>query len=308
MSTNRRGAGRAVSAAAVVAALVVTAACGADSDAGKADIGLSAALGGIPQERGGQTLTYWNVPEVLRLTQRDGQLYAALSGFGIPEVSQARYEEEPARDALGFDESMVDTSVQVGSDAARLTGRFDVSAVTGAMKGRGWTETESDGAPLLTQDGARVSVSSSVRSSVASQNTALLPLTGAKASVAADPAYRAAAGCIGEDAYHATFYGKNRQGQLSGLTLFAIGARAGDDGTSTERLCAVTRSAEAARAVAVALRPETAAGERFAGARVEIGGGSAPVVTMQWTNSASGLRPGSQNQTAELPRLLAPLR
>ncbi|MFE3073840.1 hypothetical protein [Streptomyces sp. NPDC059247] len=308
MSTNRRRAGRTVSAAVVVAALVAVAgACGGDSDA-KGGSGLSIGLGGIPQDQGGQTLTYWNVPEVMRLTRQDEQLYGALSGFGIPEVAQARYEEEPARVALGFDETTVDTSVQIGSDAARLTGRFDVAAVTGAMRQRGWTETKSDGAPLLTQDGARVSVSSSVRSSSSARNTALPPLTGPGASVATDPAYRAVADCIGEDAYHATFYGKDRRGQLSGLTLFAIGARAGADGTSTERLCAVTRSAEAARAVAAALRPETAAGKRFAGARVEVGEGSAPVVTMRWANSTSGLRPGSQNQTAELPRLLAPLR
>lgn len=70
----------------------------------------------------------------------------------------------------------------------------------------------------------------------------------------------------------------------------------------------MTRSAEATRAVAAALLPETAAGRQFTGARVEVGGGSAPVVTVEWADSASGLRPGSQSQTMDLLWLLIGLR
>ncbi|MET8826302.1 hypothetical protein ABZX40_34680 [Streptomyces sp. NPDC004610] len=310
MGTNWRSTGRTVSAVAVSAVLVaVTAACGGgSSDAAQADSGLTAALGGIPQDQSDRPLVYSDVPEVRRLTRQNAEQYAVISGFGIPELAQTAYAGEPAREAFGFDETVVDTSVQIGADAVRLTGRFDVDAVTGAMKKRGWTETESDGAPLLTQDGTRVAVSSSVRSLAYTRNAALPPLNNAETSVAADTAFRAVADCIGDDTYHATFYGKDREGQLPGLTLFGIGARAGDDGVSKERLCAVTRSAEAARTVADALRPATAAGERFAGARVEIRDGAAPVVTMEWTNSVSELRPGSQNQTNELPQLLIRLR
>ncbi|MFE2043379.1 hypothetical protein ACFXAZ_21130 [Streptomyces sp. NPDC059477] len=109
--------------------------------------------------------------------------------------------------------------------------------------------------------------------------------------MATDPAYRVAADCVGDDTCHATFYGKDRQNQLPGLALFAIGAHAGDDGTSRERLCAVTQSPEAARAVTAAPRPETIEGEKFAGARIGVGSGSAPLVTMEWENStASGTR------------------
>ncbi|MEV7283146.1 hypothetical protein AB0O01_01035 [Streptomyces sp. NPDC093252] len=309
MGTNRRRAGRAVSAAVVSAVLVaVTAACGGDSEDTAPAGGLTAALGGIPQDRGGQPLVYTDVPEVRRLTERDPELYAVLSGFGIPELAQADYAGEPARAALGFDETVVDSSVQIGADAVRLTGRFDVDAVTGAMKERGWTETESKGAPLLTQDGTRITVSPSVRSLAHTRDAALPPLTDPETSIASDTAFRAVADCLGDDTYHATLYGKDREGHLPGLTLFGIGARAGDDGTSTERLCAVTRSAEAARTVADALRPATAAGERFAGVRIEVGEGAAPVVTMEWDNSVAELRPGSQNQTGQLPQLLITLR
>lgn len=47
--------------------------------------------------------------------------------------------------------------------------------------------------------------------------------------MATGPAYRVAADCVGDDTCHATFYGKDRQNQLARLTLFAIGAHAGDE-------------------------------------------------------------------------------
>ncbi|MEU9606629.1 hypothetical protein [Streptomyces sp. NPDC048057] len=314
MSTYGRRMQRTVTATVLAAALAVTtAACGDDSGDGpggtsggeKADIGLSTALGGVPLDQAGETLTYWNVPEARRLVEQDRKLYEPLAGFGISEVVEAGYKGEAAREAVGFDETTVDTSVLVGSDATRLTGRFDVAAVTGAMKERGWTETKVDGAPLLSAEGARVTVSADVRSSSGKDEGPLLPLSAPKDSVATDPAHRAAVDCLGDDAYLATFYGKDRPRQLPGLTLFAIGARAAEDGTSKERLCAVTQSADAASAVADALRPKTAAGERFAGARVDVGEGAAPVVRMEWANTAEvGLRPGDQNRTGQLPQLL----
>ncbi|MER5961431.1 hypothetical protein [Streptomyces sp. NPDC002057] len=246
--------------------------------------------------------------ESRRLVGKNKELYGPLDGYGIAEVVQARYEGDPPRTAQGFDESDVDTTVQIGSQAARLTGRFDVAAVTDALVKRGWrTDSKTDEGVLLREGEAQVGVSASVRTSTSGKNSGIAPLTAPGRSVADDPAYQAAVRCLGEDTYHATFYGKDPAGRLPGLTLFAIGARAGDDGTSRERLCAVTQSAEGARGVAEALKAKTAPGERFAGAGVAVGSGTAPVVTMEWANSAaSGLRPGAQNQTAELPRLLMP--
>lgn len=192
--------------------------------------------------------------------------------------------------------------------AARLTGRFDVAAVTCALTKRGWTGENTDGGVLLRKEDARVAVSDTVRSSSFGQGGGLPPPARAEPSAADDPAYQAVVRRIGEGAYHAAFYGKDPENRLPGLTLFAIGAHARPDGTSRERLCALTESAEDARGVADALRTKTADGERFAGATVDVGGGETPVVTMEWANStASGLRPGAQSQTGELPRpLLAP--
>ncbi|MFH9725432.1 hypothetical protein ACH4M4_21075 [Streptomyces sp. NPDC017254] len=285
------------------------ASCGDGTGDAKPDGRLSAALDGIAQNAAGGYLTYWDVKESRRLLGENKELYATLDGYGIAELAQSRYESAPARTAHGFDETDVDTSVQLPAQAARLTGRFDVAAVTGALKKRGWTEEKTDGGVLLREEPAQVAVSASVRSSSFARDGGLPPLAAPERSVADDAAYQAVVGCIGEDAYHATFYGKDPKSRLPGLTLFAIGARAGDDGASRERLCALTQSTEAARGVADALKTKTAKGERFAGATVEVSGGETPMVTMEWANStASGLRPGSQNQTAELPRLLMPPR
>ncbi|MFD8642645.1 hypothetical protein ACFV14_20360 [Streptomyces zaomyceticus] len=280
-------------------------ACGADSGDAKPDGRLSGALDGIPQDAADGYLTYWDVKASRQLLGKDKELFGTLDGYGIAELVQSRYEKDPARTALGFDETDVDTSVQLAAQSGRLTGRFDVAAVTAALKKRGWAEEKTDGGVLLRDKPAEVAVSASVRSSSFGQNKGVPPLGAPERSVADDPAYQAIVGCIGEDTYHATFYGKDPKGRLPGLTLFAIGARAGDDGTSRERLCALTQSDEGARGVADALKAKTAKGERFEGATVEVGGGKTPMVTVEWANStASGLRPGSQNQTGELPRLL----
>lgn len=320
MSAYGRRMQRTVTATVLAAALAVgTVACG-DESGGSGDgsgssstggakekkvVGVSAALGGIPVDQVGEVLTYWNVPEARRLVAEDRERYASLSTYGIAEAGQASYRDEPVRKTFGFDETTVDTSVQVGADSTRLTGRFDVAAVTAAMTQGGWTESKADGAPLFTDEEARVTVSATVRANSLDEAVPLPPLAAPEKSVVTDPAYRAVLDCLGDDVFLATFYGKNRKIQLPGLTLFAIGASATDDGGSKERLCAVTQSAAAADTVAKALRPETAAGEKFDGARVEVGEGAAPVVRMEWPNSAeTGLRPGDQNRTAQLPQLL----
>lgn len=320
MAWHDRRTGRAVAAAVLTAALTAgLAACGADTgpggNAGGADGAgsggrLSAALDGIPADAGGEAaLTYVDVREARRLLGEDGELYGGLDGFGIPELAHARYDGGSPRAALGFDAADVDTSVQITPGAARLTGRFDVAAVTAALTKRGWKEERTGGGALLSDGPARTAVSGDVRSSTAGPENALPPLTAPERSVADDPAYRSVVRCLGEDVFAATFYGTRPGRNLPGLTLFAIGARAGADGSSRERLCALTASADGARRVTDALKPRTAAGERFAGATLRTGGGPAPMVTMEWPNRAgTGLRPGDQNRTGELPRLLMPPR
>jgi hypothetical protein len=319
MARHDRRTGRAVAAAVLAAALTAgLAACGTGTNpggnaggtggAGSAD-GLSAALDGVPADAGDETLTYVDVREARRLLGADRELYGSLDGFGIPELAQARYDGGSPRAAHGFDAADVETSVHITPGAGRLTGRFDVAAVTTALTKRGWKEERTEGGALLSDGPARTAVSEGVRSFTAGPENALPPLAAPERSVADDPAYRSVVRCLGEDVFTATFYGTRPDRNLPGLTLFAIGARAGADGSSRERLCALTASAEGARRVTDTLKPRTAGGERFAGATLRTGGGPAPMVTMEWANRAgSGLRPGDQNRTGELPRLLVPPR
>lgn len=285
------------------------AACGGDPAGSAREGRLTASLRGIPGADAGALLTYWHVPEARRLVAEDKELYAGLHGYGILEVAAGRYEKTPPRTAHGFDETDVDTAVLVGPQSARLTGRFDVAAVTRALKDRGWTQEKTDGGVLLREDGQQVAASDTVHTSAYGPESGLPPLVAPERSVADDPAYQAVARCVGEDAYLVTFFGKEPKNGLPGLTLFAIGARAQPDGSSRERLCALTESAGSARGVADALRAKTADGERFAGATVATGEGPDPVVTMEWaTKAGSGKRPGDQNLTYELPRVLLPPR
>ncbi|MEU9335595.1 hypothetical protein AB0D49_20825 [Streptomyces sp. NPDC048290] len=316
MSANTRSAGgawRTVTAAAVaVVTLLGTAACGGDEDAADAEPvrGLSGALAGIPQDRAENVFTYWDVSQLRPLIKGDQELYGpALSSLGIAELEDIRYEEElTAREVFGFDETQVETAVHIDGDSARLTGRFDVSAVTDAMKKNGWTESKTDGGALFASGESKVAVSSTVRSRTFVKDVVPPPLAAPEKSLLADPAYRAVADCVGDGTYFAFFHIKNYDTHLPGLTLFAVGGHAADDGTSRERLCALTESPEGARTVADALRTETAAGERYAGASVEVGDGPTPMVTMEWANSmASGLKPGGHAQTQQLSNVLSPL-
>ncbi|MFE5594801.1 hypothetical protein [Streptomyces sp. NPDC056549] len=283
-------------------------ACGAEDDP-KPDGQLSAALAGITEDASGGYLAYWNVQESKRLIGKDKELYGVLDGFGIAEVLQSRNEDEPLRTARGFDENDVETAVQIAPQAARLTGRFDVKAAAAALRNRGWTEQKTDGGTLFDDGDAQVAVAATVRSSSFGQGGNLPPLSPPEHSLVDDPAYQAVLRCVGEDTYHATFYGKTPENGLSGLILFAIGAHTRPDGSSRERLCALTESGKSARIVTDALMTKTSKGERFAGATVKADGGRTPMVTMEWANStASGLKPGAQRQTGELVRLLTPPR
>ncbi|MFB7593041.1 hypothetical protein [Streptomyces sp. NPDC056169] len=306
MTGNGRRALRGCVATALVGVLGAgAAACGDDpaDAAGGSRTGLTAALGTAPEADAGGILTYTDVTATRRLVEQDKKLYGGLATYGIPEVAQAGYEKRPLKETHGFDENDVNTSLQIGSDRWRLTGRFDVNAVTDGMKKLGYTEGATDGGVLLKDpDGGQVAVSASVRSLSMSQDAPPPALAAPKASVADDAAYRAVARCIGDGTYYATFYGKGREGQSPDVTLYAIGATATADGTSRERLCALTASAAGATRTADKLRATTASGERFAGATVDAGSGATPVVTMEWANGPRAL-PGDQNRTMQLPKL-----
>ncbi|MFE5711243.1 hypothetical protein ACFQ7J_10525 [Streptomyces sp. NPDC056501] len=284
------------------------AACGDDSadSAGGSRTGLTAALGTAPEADAGAVLTYTDVAATRRLVKQDKKLYGGLAAYGIPEVQQAQYEKLPLKDTHGFDENDVNTSLQIGSDRWRLTGRFDVNAVTDGMKKLGYTEGTTDGGVLLKNpNGGQVAVSASVRSLSMSPDAPPPALAAPKGSVADDPAYQAVARCIGDGTFYATFYGKDSKSRTPDVTLYAIGATAETDGTSRERLCALTVSPEGAKRTADKLRAVTASdsGERFEGATVDAGSGGAPMVTMEWTNGPKA-PPGNQNRTMQLPQLL----
>ncbi|ALO12264.1 hypothetical protein AQF52_6671 [Streptomyces venezuelae] len=307
MTGNGRRLLRGIAATALVGVLGAgAAACGDDSadSAGGSPAGLTAVLGTVSEADAGAVLTYTDVTATRRLVKQDEKLYGGLSTYGIPEVAQAGYENRPLKDTHGFDENDVTTALQVGSDRWRLTGGFDVDAVTDGMKKLGYTESTTDGGALLKDPkGGQIAVSASVRSLSLSPDTPPPALAAPEKSVADDPAYQAVARCVGDATYYATFYGKGGENRTPDVTLYAIGATAKADGTSRERLCALTVSAEGARRTADTLRSATASGERFAGATVDAGNGDTPVVTMEWANGPRTL-PGDQNRTMQLPKLL----
>ena len=306
MTGNGRRVLRGFAATALVGVLGVgAAACGGDSEdaAGGSATGLTAALGAAPKDDAGAVLSYADVTAIRQLVKRDKKLYGGLATYGIPEVAQAGYENRPLKETHGFDENDVTTSLQIGSDRWRLTGSFDVKAVTDGMKKLGYTEGATDGGVLLKDpNGGQIAVSASVRSLSMSPDAPPPPLAAPKSSVADDPAYEAVARCIGDSTYNATFYGKGGESQTPDVTLYAIGATAQADGTSRERLCALTVSPEAATRTADKLRATTRSGERFAGATVDAGDGGTPMVTMEWANGPQTL-PGDQNRTMQLPKL-----
>jgi hypothetical protein len=120
-------------------------------------------------------------------------------------------------------------------------------------------------------------------------------------SLADDPAYAAVSDCLC-DVYYASFYGKVER---KGIVLLAIGARLGADGTSTETICTVNASEKTAQSTADKLRGKTKGDEPYVGAKVTMGGGKTPVVSMTWKNSSEPrLRPGDSNKTLDLPGLL----
>lgn len=292
--------------------LAASAACGsesADSDdsGGTDDTTFAQALAAVPASLAGESIMYRDVSRARPLVESGDRMYAALSTYGIPELGQ--YTALDPKKDMGFDLEQVKTSLTVSqTPTSFLTGTFDPDAVSSALAKHGYHATKDDTGTHLTKSGSpRVDVNGTVRSERASDDSPELPLTPPKKSVLDDAAYRAVSDCLG-DTYEATLYGKNA-GKNKDVVLLAIGGRLSGGKAATETLCAVTASKDAADATAQTLRDkETAAGRRYAGAKVDVADGDTPVVSMTWKNkNASGLRPGDSDRTLELPSLLLKL-
>jgi hypothetical protein len=279
-------------------------ACGSDSgdDAGSADTGLTRALATIPASAADQSVLFRDVPTVRKLLAADNKLYANLDGYAIPELTQ--YRGGSLKGDYGFEETDVTTSLLVGnSPTSFLVGTFKPDAVGQAMKGHGYTSSKDDAGTHLTKpDSPTVDVSETVRVERTSSDAPALPLTPPEESVAGDAAYAAMTKCLG-DVYEASLYGKNA-GQNKEVVLFGSGAKVDAQNKSTETVCIVTASQDAAENTAKALRDaqENGPAKNYAG--IEVAVGDAPVVSMTWENSKeSGRRPGDLDKSWELARV-----
>lgn len=211
------------------------------------------------------------------------------------------------KESYGFSVEDVDTSLMVGTGGAqRLTGTFDVEAVRKAMEKDGYRSADHGGGVRLSKQGqATFDVSGSVRVTRRLDSGLELPLERPERSLADDAAYKAVSACLGDDVYEAGLYGKRPGYRKRGVVLTGIGGHT--DGTaSTEKLCVLSTSEDAAEKIAKKLRTKTAAGERYAGSQVNVGEGDTPMVSMSWRNTAagSGLRPTDQERVLDLLRLL----
>ncbi|MFE0171430.1 hypothetical protein ACFWZ2_03870 [Streptomyces sp. NPDC059002] len=274
---------------------------GGDDGGGEDGTGLERALDAIPASASDQAVTYRDVRTLRRLVAAEPSLYRGLDGYGIVEVIQRGYTGGSVRKNWGFDEKDVRTSVLVG-DSTLLTGRFDTDAVARAMKKQGYKATDTDGGTRYKKPGEPGTYDISDATRATNRADATLGLTAPGTSLRDDKAYAAVAECLG-DVYEASYYAEREDADVP---LLAIGGRLGKDGTSSsETLCARTASKKAAAATAAALRKKTAPGARYEGSKVHIGDGDTPLVTMTWKNRPdSGLRPGDNDKTAELPGLL----
>ncbi|GAA2333791.1 hypothetical protein GCM10010431_66200 [Streptomyces kunmingensis] len=282
------------------------AACGAESDdrngSGEGGTGLTSALSGVPASAGEQTLTYRDVKAGRRLVAADKALYAGLGDFGVWELGGRRATAASVKESYGFSAKDVDTSLMVGAGRAqRLTGAFDVEAARKAMEKDGYRSSDRDGGVRLSKEGqATFDVSGSVRVTKWLDSGPVLPLEKPERSVADDAAYKSVIACLGDDVYEAGLYGKRPGYRKQGVVLAGIGGRA-HDSASTEKMCVLSTSKDAAEKIAEKLRAKTAAGERYAGSQVDVGDGDTPMVSMSWKNTTeSGLRPTDQDRTNEL--------
>ncbi|MEV0125284.1 hypothetical protein AB0I16_27730 [Streptomyces sp. NPDC050703] len=261
--------------------------------------GLERALDAVPASAADRAVTYRDVPTVRRLVAEDPALYRSLDGFGILEVAQSGYTGRGVEADWGFDEKDVTASVQVG-DSSLLTGDFDTAAMGRALKKQGYAEAGTEGGTRYTKRGGDITYEVSGSRRVANRAHATLKLSEPDDSLRDDAAYAAVADCLG-DVYEATYYARRKDGDAE---LFAIGGRPPKKGRApSEKLCVRAASPEAADAIVRQLRPKTRQGERYASSEVRVTEDN--MVTMAWRNRPkSGLRPGDNDKTGELPNLL----
>lgn len=288
------------------ALLLGTTGCGSGDGPDGGDTDFDRALAAAPAAASDESVTFQKVGLTRKLVARESRghsAYTALANLGVPELGT--YTGDPLRD-WGFDQDDVQTSLNLGSQATRLTGTFDTDAVSDAMTKRGYRSSEANSAVRLTKQGeATVDVTDSVRTSNAVDSKHRLPLRPPEKSLADDEEYRAVSDCLG-DVYEATVYGR-RMSRNPDVSLLGIGGRydAGKH-SSAETLCALSPSRKAAEATAEVLREGFAApGKQYAGSKVTIGEGDTPIVSMTWKNSTkSGMGAGQFNQTLTLPSAL----
>ncbi|MGH4034661.1 hypothetical protein ACQB60_37730 [Actinomycetota bacterium Odt1-20B] len=287
-------------------------ACSSDDSAKNADgsgTGVEQALASVPVSADMGAIDYVDSARVRPLAAKDRDLYVNLAHLGVPEAIESPYAGTSVRARWGFSEKDVTSSVSVtaeGSTSVRLTGSFDDDAMARKLRKQGYRTDSRDGVIRVRGKGDDKSETYELSSSVRVHNPDTRPrlsATAPKKSAADDPAYAKAADCLG-DVYEATFYSARRS---QDVRLMAIGGRIAAGGGSSETLCVVTPSKEAARTVAQKLREKTRPGARYAGSKVTVGEGAAPLVSMTWKNDvASGRRPAENNRSGELPMLLAP--
>ncbi|MFF3640078.1 hypothetical protein [Streptomyces sp. NPDC002564] len=294
----------------LLSALLITGALGAGAagcslpgggDGAGDGTGLEHALDAVPASAADQPVTYRDVRTARRLVAEDPSLYRSLDGLGIVEVAQHGYTGRSVRADWGFDAKGVRTSLLIGADSL-LIGEFDTDAVDQAMKKQGYRATGTDDGTRYKKPGGADTYEVSGSARAAKRSDTPLGLSVSGRSLRDDEAYAAVTDCLG-DVYEASYYAKREDADA---VLFAIGGRLAKDGkSSSETLCVRTASGKAAAATAAVLRKKTAPGERYAGSKVTVGEGATPVVSMTWKNrAASGLRPGDNDKTMELPGLL----
>ena len=191
-------------------------------------------------------------------------------------------------------------AVLIGGDAQRLSGHFDVKAVTQAMQNLDYVKDTTDGG---------CSKAAKDRSPSPGPPDPLRPpmphfhrWPRRRNPSQTSPTTANMADCL-DDVYTADIYGKRAKSLKDGYVMFGIAATADSDGQSRERLCALTTSADSAQRIARKLRAAAQEDKDFAGAKVTTGSGDTPMVTMEWKNHA-GLRPRAQNKTLQIPSLL----
>lgn len=188
--------------------------------------------------------------------------------FKHPSSDDDGIEFKPTlQETYGYDEKSLDTVVAANYGSNYLTGRFDGAAIRASG-------SHGLGLDLIGDDELYFG---------------LRPPSKGK-TLADDPEYVTVADCLG-DVYQAAF-DLPRKGNIV-YSLTAVGGRVGSDGKPESKLCSLTRSHKDADKLVKVLSALTGDGGPYRGARISVGEGDTPMVTMTWKNTGdAGLRPG----------------